>query len=112
MWRVSRGWDDEDVALLREGYAVLKGSECSMIETDEARLPPPRPAVGQIALDSSAKAGSSLKFLLGHPKARIGQVNQSSGVIGVEVCQYDLSDISGADPDLPELGTDLLIRMN
>jgi hypothetical protein len=41
----------------------------------------------------------------GHPKTRIGQVNQSSGVIRVEVCQYDLSDISGADPEFPELGT-------
>src|ERR1700733_3788990 len=111
MRRVSRGRKYEYVALLRERHAVLERAECSVIETDEARLPPPRPAVGQIALDSSAQAGSAIEFLFGHPRTHVGQVSQSSGVIRVEVCQHDMPDISGCDPQLPQLGANFVIRM-
>src|SRR5580658_3820108 len=112
MRRVSRRREDEHVALLGEGHAVLKRAECSVIETDEARLPPPRPAVGQIALDSSAQARGSIEFLFGYPGTRIGQVSQSTSVIRVKVCQHDMPDISGCDPQLPQMGANFLIRMN
>lgn len=50
--------------------------------------------------------------MLRHPEMSIGQVNQTSGVIRVEMRQYNLPDIPGADTKLTELGTDLLIRVH
>src|SRR6202161_2434222 len=112
VWRVSRCRHDENITRFRQGHALLKRAEGASIEPDKTRLPPPRPAVRQVTLDSSAESGGSLEFLFRYPGAGARQVFQAARMICVEMRQHDLADISWTDPQVAQLGSNLLVSMN
>lgn len=112
VWRVPRRRHDENITRLRQRHALPKRTEGASVEPDETRLPPPRPAVRQVTLDSSAESGGSLEFLFRYPGAGAGQVFQAARMICVEMRQYDVADISGTDPQVAQLGSNLFVGVN
>ena len=86
--RVSRRWHDKNITRLGQGLALRKRTEGTSVEPDEARLPPPRPPVRQVTLDSAPESGGSLEFLFRYPGSGMGQVFQSARMIRVEMRQH------------------------
>ena len=107
-WR----WDYQHIAFSGERHALLKRTQSPIVKVNKLRLPSLRPSMRQVPLNSSAPPARSLQFSLRDPELASRQVNQSAGMIRVEVCQYNLLHVSRAYAETSQLETDFLIWMN
>ena len=83
-----------------------------IFEVNKLRLPSLWPSMWQVPLNFSAPPACPLQFALRDPELASRQVNQSAGMVRVEMCKHNLLHVSGPYTEISQLETNFFIRVN